>query len=138
MPDVSLRSIEPLIVIGLSRVCGSDPPPTPLSLPSLGVSSLDLGRLWQRKRPFFLAPMERHDVVFDERTLPDDRGSRSSGFHFQHQHLRGPCFGRVSDALMGIFMGRTEAERGSARACSGAPPSRSHRAPPLCTMWYII
>jgi hypothetical protein len=55
--------------------------------------------------------MERHDVVFDERTSPDDRGSRSSGFHFQHQHLRGSCFGRVSDALMGIFMGRTEAER---------------------------
>ena len=27
---------------------------TPLSLPSLGVSSLDLGRLWQRRRPFFL------------------------------------------------------------------------------------
>jgi hypothetical protein len=26
----------------------------PLSLPSLGVSSLDLGRLWQRRRPFFL------------------------------------------------------------------------------------
>jgi hypothetical protein len=30
------------------------PNPTPLSLPSLGVSSLDLGRLWQRRRPFFL------------------------------------------------------------------------------------
>src|SRR6266478_349893 len=36
-------------------VCGSAPRPnpTPLSLPSLGVSSLDLGRLWQRRRPFF-------------------------------------------------------------------------------------
>ena len=39
--------------------------------------------------------------------LPDDRGSRGSGCHFQHQHLRGSCFRRVSDALMGIFMGRT-------------------------------
>src|SRR5258708_125467 len=29
------------------------PNPTPLSLPSLGVSSLDLGRLRQRRRPFF-------------------------------------------------------------------------------------
>jgi hypothetical protein len=27
--------------------------PFALSLPSLGVSSLDLGRLWQRRRPFF-------------------------------------------------------------------------------------
>jgi hypothetical protein len=49
------RSIEPLIAIILDSVCGSDPqPPDPLSLPSLGVSSLDLGRLWQRGRPFFL------------------------------------------------------------------------------------
>jgi hypothetical protein len=39
--------------------------------------------------------------------LPDDRGSRGSGCHFQHQHFRGSCFRRVSDALMGIFMGRT-------------------------------
>jgi hypothetical protein len=39
--------------------------------------------------------------------LPDDRGSRGSGCHFQHQHLRCSCFRRVSDALMGIFMGRT-------------------------------
>ena len=57
MPDVYLRSIEPLIAIILGRVCGSDPLPHPLSLPSLGVSSLDLGRLWQRRRPFFLALM---------------------------------------------------------------------------------
>ncbi len=36
-------------------VCGSAPRPNPtaLSLPSSGVSSLDLGRLWQRRRPFF-------------------------------------------------------------------------------------
>src|SRR3954451_4739235 len=27
--------------------------PSQLSLPPLGVSSLDLGRLWQRRRPFF-------------------------------------------------------------------------------------
>ena len=46
-------------------------------------------------------------MLFLIRTLPDDRGSRSSGFHFQHQHLRGSCFRRVSDALTGIFMGRT-------------------------------
>jgi hypothetical protein len=39
--------------------------------------------------------------------LPDDRDSRGSGYHFQHQHLRGSCFRRVSDALMGIFMGRS-------------------------------
>jgi hypothetical protein len=39
--------------------------------------------------------------------LPDDRDSCGSGCHFQHQHLRGSCFRRVSDALMGIFMGRT-------------------------------
>ena len=39
--------------------------------------------------------------------LPDDRDSRGSGCHFQHQHLRGSCFRRVSSALMGIFMGRT-------------------------------
>jgi hypothetical protein len=50
MPDDYLRSIEPLIAIVLDRVCRSGPP---LSLPSLGVSSLDLGRLWQRRRPFF-------------------------------------------------------------------------------------
>jgi hypothetical protein len=55
MPDVYLRSIEPLIAIILASVCGSAP--QPLSLPSLGVSSLDLGRLWQRRRPFFLALM---------------------------------------------------------------------------------
>ena len=36
--------------------------------------------------------------------LPDDRGSRGSGCHFQHQHFRGSCFRRVSDALMGIFV----------------------------------
>src|SRR5258708_27222875 len=55
MPDVYLCSIEPPIAIVLAKVCGSDPPNlTPLSLPSLGVSSLDLGRLWQRRRPFFL------------------------------------------------------------------------------------
>ena len=47
---------EPLIAIILDGVCGSEPPcpPDALSLPSLGVSSLDLGRLWQRRRPFFL------------------------------------------------------------------------------------
>ena len=39
--------------------------------------------------------------------LPDDRGSRGSGCHLQHQHFRGSCFRRVSSALMGIFMGRT-------------------------------
>src|SRR5262249_54660772 len=39
--------------------------------------------------------------------LPDDRGSRGSGCHLQHQHLRGSCFRRVSDALIGIFMGLT-------------------------------
>jgi hypothetical protein len=39
--------------------------------------------------------------------LPDDPDSRGSGCHFQHQHLRGSCFRRVSDALMGISMGRT-------------------------------
>ena len=50
MPDVYLRPIEPLIAIVLARVCGSDP----LSLPSSGVSPLDLGRLWQHRRPFFL------------------------------------------------------------------------------------
>jgi hypothetical protein len=50
MPHVHLRPIEPLIAIILARLCGS----APLSLPSLGVSSLDLGRLWQRRRPFFL------------------------------------------------------------------------------------
>jgi hypothetical protein len=32
---------------------------TPLSLPSLGVSSLDLGRLRQRRRPFFLCKPSR-------------------------------------------------------------------------------
>jgi hypothetical protein len=41
MPDVYVCSIEPLIVIILVRVCGS----ASLSLPSLGVSSLDLGPL---------------------------------------------------------------------------------------------
>jgi hypothetical protein len=39
--------------------------------------------------------------------LPDDRDSRGSGCHFQHQHLRASCFRRVSDTLMGIFMGRS-------------------------------
>ena len=40
MPDDYLRAIEALIAIILARV-----------------SSLDLGRLWQRRRPFFLALM---------------------------------------------------------------------------------
>ena len=35
--------------------------------------------------------------------LPDDRGSRGSGRHFQHQHSRGSCFRRVSSALIGIL-----------------------------------
>jgi hypothetical protein len=53
MPDVYLRSIEPLIAIILDRVCGSNPqlpPAPPLSL---------LGRLWQRRRPlsFCVAPL---------------------------------------------------------------------------------
>jgi hypothetical protein len=39
--------------------------------------------------------------------LPDDRDSRGSGCRFQHQHLHGSCFRRVSDALTGIFMGRS-------------------------------
>ena len=64
MPDVYLCAIEPLIAIILARVCGSDPlPPPTLSLPSLGVSSLDLGRLRQRRRPFFLC-MPSHPQQF--------------------------------------------------------------------------
>jgi hypothetical protein len=39
--------------------------------------------------------------------LSDGRDSRGSECHFQHQHLRGSCFRRVSGALMGIFMGRS-------------------------------
>ncbi|ANW03162.1 hypothetical protein LMTR13_26500 [Bradyrhizobium icense] len=41
MLDDYLRSIELLMAIILSCI-----------LPSLGVSSLDFGRLWQRRRPF--------------------------------------------------------------------------------------
>ena len=61
MPDVYLRSIEPLIAIILDRyaVATPSPPSDALSLPSLGVSSLDLGRLWQRRRPFFLCMPSR-------------------------------------------------------------------------------
>ena len=58
MPDVYLRSIEPLIAVVLDR--GAVATPGPLSLPSLGVSSLDWGRLWQRRRPFsFCIPPHR-------------------------------------------------------------------------------
>src|SRR3954453_15798338 len=49
--------------------------------------------------------MVRHGEL--RRFLPDDRDSRGSGCHFQHQHFRGSCFRRVSDALMDIFMGLT-------------------------------
>ena len=35
-----------------------------------------------------------------------DRARRGSRCLIQHQHLRGSCFRRVSDALMGIFMDR--------------------------------
>jgi hypothetical protein len=69
MPDVNLGPIEPLIVIVLARVCGSAPAIAAL----VGVSSLDLGRLWQRRRPFFLyAPI----------------GSSGPG---EREELRGPC-----------------------------------------------
>jgi hypothetical protein len=56
MPEVYLRSIEALIAVVLDRVCGNVTPLSPQTryrCPSLGVSSLDLGRLWQRRRPFF-------------------------------------------------------------------------------------
>src|SRR5258706_10941387 len=56
MPDDYLRSIEPLDRDRLRWAYAVAPPrpnPTALSLPSSGVSSLDLGRLWQRRRPFF-------------------------------------------------------------------------------------
>src|SRR6267154_5196186 len=36
-----------------------------------------------------------------------DRVRHGSGCLVQHQHLRGSCFRRVSDALMGIFMDRS-------------------------------
>ena len=49
MPDVYPRSIEPLIAIVLDGYAVA----LPLSLPSLGVSSLDLGRL-SFKRLFLL------------------------------------------------------------------------------------
>jgi len=47
--------------------------------------------------------MVRHREL--RRFLPDNRGRRRGGCHFQHQHLRG--FRRVSDALTDIFMART-------------------------------
>ena len=58
MLHVYLRAIEPQIAIVLDRGMRYRPlsPSDALSLPSLGVSSLDLGRLWQRKRPFFCMP----------------------------------------------------------------------------------
>ena len=50
MPDMYRRSIEPpiAIVVSIGRAIAL----SSLSLPTLGVSSLDLGRLWQRRRPF--------------------------------------------------------------------------------------
>jgi hypothetical protein len=59
MPDVYLRSIEPPIAIVLSKTyaVATPDPPALLSLPSVGVSSLDSGRLWQRRRPFFLCAL---------------------------------------------------------------------------------
>jgi hypothetical protein len=52
MSDAHLRSIEPpiAIVVSIGRAIALPP----LSLPNLGVSSLDLGRLWQHRRPLFL------------------------------------------------------------------------------------
>ena len=52
IPDVYLRLIEPLIAIVLDAGMRWRDPPAPsdpLSLPSLGVSSLDLGRLFPRQ-----------------------------------------------------------------------------------------
>jgi hypothetical protein len=88
MPDVYVRPIEPLIAIILARLCGSPR----YRCPPLGVSSLDLGRLWQRRRPFFAYAVTSAEQY--------------------------------------------EAERGSARARPGAPPSRSNS--PLCTDWNKI
>jgi hypothetical protein len=37
--------------------------------------------------------------------LPDDRGSRGSGCHFQHRHFRGSCFRRRIGRADGYFYG---------------------------------
>jgi hypothetical protein len=49
-----LRPIALLIAIVLVTVCDGDPRPPLCYRAPLGRSSLDYGRLWQRRRPLFL------------------------------------------------------------------------------------
>jgi hypothetical protein len=68
---------------------------TPLSLPSLGVSSLDLGRLRQRKRSFFLAQQDRSMIDVVAAVL----GLFSAGIFLAHAVEAAPGEGQLGSSL---------------------------------------
>src|SRR5258706_13316205 len=75
MPDDYLRSIEPLDRDRPRWAFAVAPPrpnPTALSLPSSGVSSLDLGRLWQRRRPFFFVYAVTFAAILRRQSRPQE------------------------------------------------------------------
>ena len=113
MPDVSLRSIEPLIVIGLSRVCGSDPPAHPAIAALLGRFLPRLGPLVATQAAFLfiyavtsaeqyegpstallvLVPARRHHAHIahlEFRTDPQRNLENSRGKYLECVPLRGP------------------------------------------------
>src|SRR6267154_96689 len=109
-------------------VCGSAPRPNPtaLSLPSSGVSSLDLGRLWQRRRPFFFVYAVTFAAILRRHRFSNPQhGRRACSCHIGKQrenHMAKTNYQVRSEFCSPVFIG--------CGLLSDAPPLLSDRATP--------